>query len=141
MFISTAAKDLIASIACPVLGNPFFTPLVGQEDCLAISVQRPAGTKAGDKLPVLFWIFGGGFEFGASNTYDGSSLLTEGSLRKQPFIFVAVNHRTNGFGFMPGKEILAEGSANAGLLDQRIGLEWVADNIKPFRGDPSKVII
>lgn len=43
----------------------------------------------------------------------------------QPFIFVAVNYRVAGFGFMPGKEILANGSANAGLLDQRMGLQWV----------------
>jgi carboxylesterase type B len=32
------------------------------EDCLNINVIRPRGTKAGDNLPVLFWIYGGGFE-------------------------------------------------------------------------------
>jgi carboxylesterase type B len=54
---------------------------------------------------------------------------------------VAVNYRVGGFGFMPGKEILADGSSNLGLLDQRMGLQWVADNIAAFGGDPTKVTI
>lgn len=56
-------------------------------------------------------------------------------------MFVAVNYRTGGFGFLPGAEVLADGAANLGLLDQRMGLEWVADNIAAFGGDPGKVTI
>lgn len=59
----------------------------------------------------------------------------------KPFIFVAVNYRVGGFGFLAGKEILADGASNLGLLDQRLGLEWVADNIASFGGDPEKVTI
>lgn len=59
----------------------------------------------------------------------------------KPFIFVAVNYRLGGFGFLGGKEVLADGSANLGLLDQRMGLEWVADNIAAFGGDPDAVTI
>ncbi|CAI4217399.1 unnamed protein product [Parascedosporium putredinis] len=95
----------------------------------------------GLKLPVLFWIFGGGFELGSTAMYDGSTLVKAGVGMGQPFIFVAVNYRVGAFGFMPGKEILADGSSNLGLLDQRMGLEWVADNIATFGGDPSKVTI
>lgn len=58
--------------------------------------------------------------------YNPTSLLTQAIAQDQPFVFVAVNHRVAGFGFMPGKEILADGSANIGLLDQRLGLEWVS---------------
>ncbi|KAJ3521701.1 hypothetical protein NM208_g13174 [Fusarium decemcellulare] len=123
------------------LSIPFLQVVTGQEDCLTMTVQRPAGTKAGDKLPVLFWIFGGGFELGSSAMYDGASLLGTAIDQDQPFVFVAVNYRVAGFGFMPGAEILKDGSANLGLLDQRMGLEWVADNIASFGGDPEKVTI
>lgn len=73
--------------------------------------------------------------------YDGTDLLDQAIDQNQSFIYVAVNYRVAGFGFMPGKEILADGSANLGLLDQRMGLEWVADNIEAFGGDPTKVTI
>ena len=129
-----------------ILGTILNTPLfqkVSQagEDCLTINVQRPAGTKANAKLPVLFWIFGGGFELGATQMYDGTSLVRESVAQGKPIIFVAVNYRVGGFGFLGGKEILADGASNLGLLDQRLGLKWVADNIAAFGGDPDKVTI
>ncbi|KAH7320838.1 Alpha/Beta hydrolase protein [Stachybotrys elegans] len=141
MFLSSDALGVVGGVLTDLLSIPFLQPVAGQEDCLSVSVQRPAGTKAGDKLPVLFWIFGGGFELGSTLMYDGTSLLTTAVDQNQPFIFVAVNYRVAGFGFMPGAEILRDGSANLGLLDQRMGLEWVADNIAAFGGDPDKVTI
>jgi carboxylesterase type B len=73
--------------------------------------------------------------------YDASSIINDGKNKGMPFIFVAVNYRTGGFGFLPGREILRDGAANLGLLDQRMGLEWVADNIEAFGGDPERVVI
>lgn len=61
--------------------------------------------------------------------YDGTGLVNHGVSIGKPFIFVAVNYRVAGFGFLAGKEILADGAANLGLLDQRLGLQWVADNM------------
>ncbi|KAI1196458.1 sterol esterase [Nemania serpens] len=141
LFFSTEG-DLITSLLGDLLDIPLFQTVTGQtEDCLTIRVQRPAGTKPDAKLPVLFWIFGGGFELGSPQAYDASSLILTGVSQKRPFIFVSVNYRLGGFGFLPGKEILADGAANLGLLDQRMGLEWVQDNIAAFGGDPSKVTI
>lgn len=111
------------------------------EDCLTINVQRPKGVQEGDDLPVLFWIYGGGFVGGSTAGFDGTKLIDTGVILGKPFIFVAVNYRVGAWGFMPGKQILEEGSGNAGLLDQRMGLEWVADNIRAFGGDPGKVTI
>ncbi|POR34400.1 Carboxylic ester hydrolase [Tolypocladium paradoxum] len=141
MFVSSGSKDALGKILGTLLDLPFLKDITGQEDCLTVNVQRPAGTKANAKLPVLFWIYGGGFEFGSTNTYDATSLLATAVGQRQPFVFVAVNYRVAGFGFMPGKEMLKDGSANIGLLDQRMGLEWVADNIEAFGGDASKVTI
>ncbi|KAJ8133048.1 hypothetical protein O1611_g575 [Lasiodiplodia mahajangana] len=141
MFFSTEG-DLLTSVLGNLINTPLFQTVTGQtEDCLTMRVQRPAGTKADAKLPVLFWIFGGGFELGSPQMYDGSGLVLNGVSQKKPFIFVSVNYRVGGFGFMPGKEILADGASNLGLLDQRMGLEWVQDNIAAFGGDPTKVTI
>lgn len=141
MFLSTGSSNILIKLLGSFLNFPFLQPITGQEDCLNISVQRPAGTKASDKLPVAFWIYGGGFQLGATVTYDGTSLLATAIAQNQPMIYVAVNYRVAGFGFLPGAEILKNGSANLGLLDQRMGLQWVADNIAVFGGDPDKVTI
>ena len=111
------------------------------EDCLTMSVMRPEGTAADAKLPVLFWIFGGGFETGSPQVYNGSVLIPQSVAQGKPMIFVEVNYRLGAFGFLGGSEVLADGAANLGLLDQRMGLEWVADNIAAFGGDPDAVTI
>ncbi|KAJ5392508.1 hypothetical protein N7509_007998 [Penicillium cosmopolitanum] len=139
---STDSKDFLQNILGTIANIPFVNNATGQsEDCLTITVTRPAGTATDAKLPVLFWIYGGGFELGWSSSYDGTSLVNYGVKINKPFIFVAVNYRVNGFGFLAGKEILKDGAANLGLLDQRMGLEWVADNVERFGGDPDKVTI
>jgi carboxylesterase type B len=113
------------------------------EDCLTIDVQRPTRTPGtpSSKLPVLFWIYGGGFQIGATQFYDGTALIRESVSQGKPIIFVSVNYRVGAFGFLAGKELLADKSTNLGLLDQRLGLQWVADNIAAFGGDPNKVTI
>lgn len=113
----------------------------GQEDCLTLNVNRPTGTTSRSKLPVLVWIYGGGFEFGSTQSYDGSGLVRDSVTANQSIIFVEMNYRLGGFGFLAGKEILKDGSSNLGLLDQRLAIEWVADNIAAFGGDPSKVTL
>ncbi|KAI1381605.1 sterol esterase [Hypoxylon crocopeplum] len=141
MFFSTEG-DLITSVLGNLINTPLFQTVTGQtEDCLTMRVQRPADTASNAKLPVLFWIFGGGFELGSPQMYDASSLVSNGVDQDKPFIFVSVNYRVGGFGFLAGKEILADGASNLGLLDQRMGLEWVQDNIAAFGGDPEKVTI
>ncbi|TEY42655.1 hypothetical protein BOTCAL_0387g00090 [Botryotinia calthae] len=54
---------------------------------------------------------------------------------------MAVNYRLGAFGFLGGSEVVRDGSANLGLLDQRMGLERIADNIAAFGGDPVAVTI
>ncbi|CAN8102932.1 unnamed protein product [Discula destructiva] len=142
MLISTAGNNFITDALGELLQTPLFQEALNvDEDCLTVSVMRPAGTPANASLPVFYWIFGGAFELGWAAMYDAEDILTQAIEQDQPFVFVAVNYRVAGFGFMPGKEILADGAANLGLLDQRMGLEWVADNIEAFGGDPEKVTI
>ncbi|KAJ5761789.1 uncharacterized protein N7511_005171 [Penicillium nucicola] len=141
-FFSTDASNLPESIIAKLSNIPIFQEISNAgEDCLTLDVRRPAGTKPDAKLPVLVWIYGGGFEQGSTASYDGGNFVASSVDLKMPVIFVAMNYRLGGFGFLPGKEVLKDGSANLGLLDQRLALEWVADNIEAFGGDPSKVTI
>lgn len=110
------------------------------EDCLYLNVWTPA--KRGEKgLPVLFYIYGGGFVAGDASEprYNGESMAKEG------VVVVTANHRLNIFGFLSHPELSAESpykaSGNYGLLDQAMALQWVKDNIEAFGGDPDKITI
>ncbi|KAI1863342.1 uncharacterized protein JN550_009662 [Neoarthrinium moseri] len=107
------------------------------EDCLLLNVQVPTNPKS-SKLAVLVNIHGGGYIAGTARDAPGDSLVyhANGSL-----IYVAVQYRLGSWGFLAGDEIKEDGTANAGLLDQRAALEWVQRNIHYFGGDPEKVTI
>lgn len=140
--MTTDTSEFPQSAIGQVMNTPLFQTISNSgEDCLTVDIRRPSGTQAGANLPVLVWIYGGGFETGSTSTYDGSNFVSASMDLDMPVIFVAMNYRLGGFGFMPGSEILKDGSANLGLLDQRLALEWVADNVEAFGGDPSKVTI
>ncbi len=109
------------------------------EDCLYLNVWTPA-KKTDEKLPVLVWFFGGGFQWGytAEMEFDGEKLARRG------VIVVSVNYRLNVFGYLAHPDITAEAPdapGNFGLLDQRAGLHWVHRNIAAFGGDPDRITI
>lgn len=110
------------------------------EDCLYLNVWTPAKS-ASDRLPVLLYIYGGGFQAGDSSEgrYDGESLAKRG------IVFVSMNYRLGAFGFMAHPELTKESShhasGNYGLLDQAEALKWVHHNIAAFGGDPKKITI
>lgn len=140
------AFDYLGAIGSRLPGFPA-TPLdatrigVMDEDCLTINVWRPEGTKEGDDLPVIVWIYGGAFQFGVPPIYPGDPYIKKSVDMDQPVIFVNIPHRMGPWGFLGGNAIQDEGSGNVGLADQRFALEWVADNIHSFGGDPSKVTL
>lgn len=116
--------------------------LTFSEDCLFLDVYRPSGTAAGANLPVLFWIFGGGFQFFGATFFDPTLLIEHAISIGQPVVVVVINYRLGVYGWLGGSEVLAQGGpANWGLLDQRLALEWVADNINGFGGNSDKVTI
>ncbi|CAJ2510279.1 Uu.00g061790.m01.CDS01 [Anthostomella pinea] len=112
------------------------------EDCLTINVVRPAGTPS-QPLPVLVWIYGGGLSTGstADQRYNLSGIVQVGQETGQPVLAVSMNYRLAMWGFLQTAQLLAEGSSNAGLLDQRLALQWVQENIAAFGGDPSNVVL
>lgn len=122
----------------PIQGG---TPPSGKsEDCLYLNVWTPAKS-ADDKIPVLVWIYGGGFGAGATSepNYSGQNLAKKG------VVLVSIAYRVGQLGFMAHPELSAENpnkvSGNYGLLDMISGLEWIQKNIAGFGGDPNKVTI
>ncbi|MFP5206202.1 MAG: carboxylesterase family protein [Acidobacteriota bacterium] len=110
------------------------------EDCLYLNVWTPAKS-ARARIPVLVWIYGGGFNAGATSipTYSGEVLARKG------VVLVSVAYRVGILGFLAHPELSAEspdhGSGNYGLLDMIAALQWIKRNIAAFGGDPSKVTI
>ncbi|KAN0114457.1 carboxylesterase [Hyaloscypha variabilis] len=117
------------------------------EDCLNLNVIRPSQngneTVAGEGLPVLVWIFGGGLYTGstADPQYNLSGIVKVSQDLGQPVIAVSMNYRLGMWGFLQTPALLAEGSSNAGFLDQRMALRWIQENIAAFGGDPKRVVI
>ena len=89
------------------------------------------------------WIYGGGLTSGSSADpqYNLSGIVKTASDSKQPFIGVSINYRLGVWGFLQNPAILQEGSSNAGLLDQRMAMRWLQENIAAFGGDPYQVTI
>ena len=110
------------------------------EDCLFLNVWTPAHSR-GERLPVLVWIHGGGFQGGSGSEpiFDGEAFAHKG------VIVVTFNYRTSVFGFLAHPELTRESkyhaSGNYGLLDQVAALEWIKRNIGAFGGDSSRVTI
>jgi para-nitrobenzyl esterase len=121
--------------------NHYFGEEPTSEDCLYVSVWAPSSAKPGQKLPVLVFIYGGGFVQGSSAmaNYSGESLARKG------VVYVSFNYRVGALGFMAHPELTAESarraSGNWGLLDQVAALQWVNRNIGRFGGDPASVTI
>ncbi|EMD60834.1 hypothetical protein COCSADRAFT_192686 [Bipolaris sorokiniana ND90Pr] len=114
------------------------------EDCLYINIIRPAGYTEEDKLPVAFWIHGGGFfqGGGVDQRYNLSFTVQNSVTIGKPIIGVSINYRLGPWGFLSGsKEVADTGHINLGLRDQRLALHWVQENIEAFGGDPDQVTI
>ncbi len=110
------------------------------EDCLYLNVWTPAKS-VNERLPVMVWIHGGGFNAGATSVplYSGENLAKKG------LVVASIAYRLGPFGFLAHPELSAEsgghGSGNYGLLDQIAGLEWIKRNIAALGGNPNRVTI
>ena len=126
------------------LQGPLFDDMVFRdqpsEDCLYLNVWTPAKSSS-EKLPVMVWIYGGGFQAGSASEprQDGERLAGKG------VVVVGINYRLGAFGFFAHPALSAESgrgaSGNYGLLDQVAALRWVRENAAAFGGDPQNVTI
>lgn len=126
--------------SCIQPGNDLDGGNAHSEDCLTANVWAPRD-HAGKRLPVMVWIYGGGFVVGSSASpfYDGTPFARKG------VVLVSFNYRLGRFGFFahPALDAGAKGEpvGNYGLMDQIAALRWVRRNIAAFGGDPANVTI
>ncbi|KAK0636833.1 alpha/beta-hydrolase [Bombardia bombarda] len=108
------------------------------EDCLTLSVWTPTHRNRTSLLPVVIFIYGGGFATGGQDVpYQNPAQWVQ---RAQDLVVVTFNYRLNIFGF-PNAAGLPADERNPGLLDQRLAVEWVRDNIAAFGGDPQSITL
>ena len=123
--VTSAGLQILASLG--QIGDNF------SEDCLTLNVwTKPQVGES--KKAVLVWIYGGGFTTGNSDNvaYNGQYIAQD-----EDVVLVSFNYRLNVFGF-PGTP---NATQNLGLLDQRLAIEWVRDNIEKFGGDAERITI
>lgn len=124
----------------PLFPDMVFTDPGMSEDCLTLNIWAPVAKESG-KLPVMVWIFGGGFVSGATSEprQNGETLAHKG------VIVVSLNYRVGILGFFASHELADESpqhaAGNYGLLDQSAALHWVKQNIAAFGGDPANITI
>jgi para-nitrobenzyl esterase len=110
------------------------------EDCLTLNLWTPAKS-GGDRLPVMVWLHGGGFNFGSVTgpRVEGTNLARRG------VVVVSLNYRLGALGFLAHPALSRESehdvSGNYGLLDQIAALRWVQANITAFGGNPENVTL
>jgi para-nitrobenzyl esterase len=123
-----------------VFDDMVFQDAKPSEDCLFLNVYAPNDSTDKSKLPVMFWIHGGGYAGGASSEprHNGDFLPLKG------VVLVTINYRLGVFGFLATSDLAKEANGTAGnygLLDMVAALEWTKKNIKKFGGDPDNVTI
>lgn len=124
------------------IADPDGDGIVGDEDCLYLSVFAPQGASADNPLPVMYWIFGGGNNSGYAGDYNGAYLA-----QAEQVVVVTVNYRLGTLGWFIHPAILDDGASGAAAggnwstMDTIAGLEWVQDNIAVFGGDPANVTV
>ncbi|CAI7673398.1 unnamed protein product [Penicillium discolor] len=112
------------------------------EDCLYLNIWAPSFWRRGYRglrgAAVMMFIHGGSYDTGGSSVgyYDGTNLVQN----QDDLIVVTFNYRLNVFGF-PNAPDIDPSKQNLGLLDQRLAIEWVYENIARFGGDPNRILL
>ncbi|KAL9063105.1 MAG: hypothetical protein Q9157_008421, partial [Trypethelium eluteriae] len=131
-------EKLIESFSPKTVSNiiSLFLDVLVPEDIF----NRANDTSGG--APVLVWICGGGYtQCSKDGSGDTAGIIARSRTGTNGVVFVELNYHLGAFGWSSGPSLQANGSANAGLLDQRLTLDWVQKYISKFGGDPNRVTV
>lgn len=121
-------------------------PETASEDCLFLDIYVPGSAfwPGTPQLPVVVWIYGGGYLSGSKSVnslfYNGTGIVQAAAAAdRSKVILISGNYRVGAFGWLAGSQIERDATPNAGLYDQRLVLQWVQDYVHLIGGDKSKV--
>ena len=106
-------------------------------DCLSLNIASKDIRK---DMPVMIWIHGGAYITGTSN----SAVYDLDYLPLHEIVLVTINYRLGPFGFLKLDEVSnghIKSTGNEGLMDQKLAIEWVKENISEFGGDPENITL
>ncbi|XP_072942033.1 esterase FE4-like [Epargyreus clarus] len=122
------------SAICPQV-EEFNNTITGTLDCLHLNIYVPDSASKTNPLPVLVWIYGGGFSIGFAGRYlYGPKYLVQHNV-----VFVTLNYRLGPYGFMCHGTPDIPG--NQGFKDQVLALRWIKENIEAFGGNANKITL
>ncbi|XP_068155848.1 esterase B1 [Drosophila tropicalis] len=128
--------DCTSYKAKPLQTNMILGIVEGSEDCLYLNVYAKT-LKSEKPLPVIVWIYGGGFQKGEASR----DVYSPDYFMKQPVILITFNYRLGALGFLSLKDPKLDVPGNAGLKDQVQALRWISQNIAHFNGDPNNITV
>lgn len=108
----------------------------GSEDCLYLNVYSK-NLNPIKPLPILVWIYGGGFETGGTT----KDIYSPDYFMSKEIILVTITYRLGPFGFLSLNDEKLNVPGNAGLKDQLLGLKWVKENCHKFGGDTENITV
>lgn len=126
--LSTLSNGALAPLSTPEMN----------EDCLFMDIYAPTNATKASKLPVMFFIQGGGFNTNSNANFNGTGLVLASQMN---MVVVTFNYRVGPYGFLASQEVLEGGSINNGLKDQRKAMEWVQRHIGEFGGNNCHVVL
>ncbi|BFZ61486.1 hypothetical protein YB2330_002552 [Saitoella coloradoensis] len=141
---AAAASSTGAAVTSTSSAAAAATPTPPQsEDCLFLDVYVPGGiVRSGNlssaNLPVMVWVYGGGYTNGYKDEFPGNLLINAAD---NQLIYVAINYRLGAFGWLAGPTYQSNATANLGLYDQRAAFEWVQEYIELFGGSKNDVTV
>ncbi|KAF5361721.1 hypothetical protein D9758_007283 [Tetrapyrgos nigripes] len=145
VFKDTYDEDTLNATQFGIACLQFNTTLEeSSEDCLTLNIYRPAALPPNASLPVLVWVYGGGFDRRVdkgTSAMDASAIVGRSVQRGTPIIYVSFNYRLGPLGFPQGREAEEKGALNLALKDELLALEWVNKHIDKFGGNKDKVTV
>ena len=124
-----------------------FSQLPMGEDCLNLNIWKRAGVTAASKLPVMFFIHGGGFMSGSGALYNGTGIVAEAARAGKDVVVVTINYRLGGLGLLASEAFAKEDAAwpSTGgvnfLNDQVVALTFARAIAESFGGDVDRVMV